>query len=184
MDFFPYRFPNADKEAEKLRRVLCTDPDVRAELQFLEGDELAAKTAEVVNRLQDTRHRMDRRFNGWMALQNGISARHPAIEFRRAGAIRCNLFDGSLGQEKAVDVQLATDLIMLRNIYDTAVLVSGDQDYVPAVKVAKDSGKRVINVAFKTRGGKLLPGGARRLNQITDWSLDIPYKDLATHLNI
>ncbi len=184
MDFFPYSYPNAEREPEKLKRVLCTDPGVRAELQPISGEDLKAKMAEVVENLKDNRIRMERRFNGWMTLQNSISARHPAIEFRRAGAIRCNLFDSSLGQEKAVDVQLATDLIMLRDIYDTAVLVSGDQDYVPAVKVAKDSGKRVINVAFKTRGGKLLPGGARRLNQITDWSLDIPYSDLRAHLNI
>ena len=86
--------------------------------------------------------------------------------------------------EKAVDVKLATDLIVLRDIYDTAVIVSGDQDYVPAVQVVKDSGKIVVNIAFRSRGGKLLPGGARRLNQLTDACVEVPYRDLARHLNI
>jgi uncharacterized LabA/DUF88 family protein len=86
--------------------------------------------------------------------------------------------------EKAVDVKPATDLIMLRHISDVALIVSGDQDYVPAVQVVKDFGKRVVNVTFKTRGGKLLPGGAWRLNQATDWTLEIPYDALSNHLNI
>ncbi len=81
-------------------------------------------------------------------------------------------------------MKLATDLIVLKDIYDIAVIVSGDQDYVPAVQVIKDHGKHVVNVAFETRGGKLLPGGARRLNRLTDWSLSIPYIELKKYLRI
>ena len=81
---------------------------------------------------------MRARFDGWTTIQNNISVNHESIEFRRAGAIRFNLFNESLGKEKAVDVKLAIDLLMLREIYDTAVIVSGDQDYVPAVQAAKD----------------------------------------------
>ena len=83
-----------------------------------------------------------------------------------------------------MDVKLATDLIVLRDIYDVAVIVSGDQDYVPAVQVVKDSGKRVINVAFKTKNNALLPGGAARLSQATDWGLEIAHKDLGNHLGL
>jgi uncharacterized LabA/DUF88 family protein len=72
----------------------------------------------------------------------------------------------------------------LREIYDVALIVSGDQDFVPAVAVVKDSGKRVVNVTFETQGGELLPGGAWRLNQITHWSLQIKYTDLEGYLNI
>ena len=95
-----------------------------------------------------------------------------------------NLFNRTLGKEKAVDVKLATDMIMLKDIYELAIIVTGDQDYVPAAKVIKDYGKRVVNVAFSTRSGELLPGGARRLNQVTDWSFIIPFSDLADHLQI
>ena len=72
----------------------------------------------------------------------------------------------------------------MRDIYDVAIILSGDQDYVPAVEVIKDSGKRVINVVFRTRGGRLLPGGARRLNEITDWSLEVKYDDLGPQLGL
>ena len=101
-----------------------------------------------------------------------------------AGAISYDLFTGQFGPEKAVDVKLAIDLSELRNIYEVAIIVSGDQDYVPAVQVVKDHGKRVINVAFEGRNGRLLPGGARRLNQITDSALIIKYNDLKKYLGL
>ncbi|MGA8691005.1 MAG: NYN domain-containing protein [Methyloceanibacter sp.] len=87
-----------------------------------------------------------------------------------------------MGLEKAVDVMLATDLLMLKDIYDVAILVSGDQDYVPAVRRAKDFGKTVINVSFLTRNGRLLPGGARRLSNATDASVQLPFDELRDHL--
>ena len=89
--------------------------------------------------------------------------------------IQYNLFNETFGQEKAVDVKLAVDLLEFVDIYDTAIIVSGDGDYVPAVQAVKNRGKQVVNVSFETRGGKLLPGGARSLNQITDKSLIVQY---------
>jgi hypothetical protein len=38
-------------------------------------------------------------------------------------------------------------------------------------------GKSVVNVAFLARNGLLLPGGARRLNQATDWSIALQWED-------
>lgn len=53
--------------------------------------------------------------------------------------------------EKGVDVLLATDMVSLafRDAYDTAILVSGDSDYVPVVEEIQELGKRVENVSFK-----------------------------------
>ncbi len=53
--------------------------------------------------------------------------------------------------EKGVDVLLATDMISLafRNAYDTAILVSGDSDYIPVVEEIQQLGKRVENASFK-----------------------------------
>jgi hypothetical protein len=65
-----------------------------------------------------------------------------------------------------------------------SIIVSGDQDYVPAVQALKDCGKTVINATFRTRDGKLLPGGALRLNQATDRNLEIPYNKLKTSLKL
>jgi len=127
---------------------------------------------------------MRNRFDGWRKVQDGIVSKHDAVEFRRAGAIRYDLFTGRFGDEKSVDVKLATDLIVLRDIYDVAVIVSGDQDYVPAVQSVKDSGKRVINVSFKTRDGRMLPGGARRLGHLTDTSFEVEYADMKRFLSL
>ncbi len=182
MDFFPYRFPDPDSQPDELRRLLSQKPSFKTELDQLDDANRRLRMTQTVKELRDRQSRLTARFNGWTTIQDGIAARHTAVEFRRAGAIRCNLFDESFGPEKAVDVKLASDLIILKDIYDVAIILSGDQDYVPAVQAVKDFGKRVVNVAFLTRGGQLLPGGARRLNQITDWSLSITHADLGSYL--
>jgi uncharacterized LabA/DUF88 family protein len=53
--------------------------------------------------------------------------------------------------EKGVDILLATDMLSLayRNAYDTAILVSGDSDYIPVVEMVQQLGKRVENASFK-----------------------------------
>ena len=52
--------------------------------------------------------------------------------------------------EKGVDIQLATDMIThsLKNNYDVAVLVAGDNDYVGALQAVKDNGKNVEVALF------------------------------------
>lgn len=52
--------------------------------------------------------------------------------------------------EKGVDIMLATDLLQYawNNLYDVAVLVSGDGDFAYAVQAAKNSGKYVELAAF------------------------------------
>jgi len=53
--------------------------------------------------------------------------------------------------EKEVDIMLATDMLSLafRNAYDTAILVSGDSDFVYTVEEVQSIGKRVENATFK-----------------------------------
>lgn len=186
LDFFPYKLPDADSDTDKLQRVLSIDEKIRQRLEKVQNDEDTLKTEmkKIVKTLNKRKDDMRSRFEGWRNLQDNISSHYSRIEFRRAGAITYNLFWKKFGKEKAVDVKLAADLIMLRDIYDVAVIVSGDQDYVPGVQVVKDFGKTVINVAFLTKDEKLLPGGAWRLNQHTDDSIKIPYKELANYLNI
>lgn len=183
LDFFPYKFPSFEDHI-KLRSVLSRHKPNAELLRSLSGDEFTTQMRRMVDDLQSRRAMMQRRFEGWRAIQDGIAASHTAVEFRRAGAITFDLFEQGLGTEKAVDVKLATDLIMLRDIDDCAVIVSGDQDYVPAVQVAKDSGKRVVNACFRNRAGKLLPGGARRLNMATDDQLEVTYDEMRSFLHL
>ncbi len=53
---------------------------------------------------------------------------------------------------KGDDIHLATDMIVLasKNAYDTAALVSGDGDFVPAVRAVQEMGKKVENYYFKS----------------------------------
>lgn len=67
---------------------------------------------------------------------------------------------------KEDDIHLATDLIVLayNNAYDTAILVSGDGDFVPAIKAVQTIGKQVENYYFRI-------GGSWHLRQICDKSV-------------
>lgn len=59
---------------------------------------------------------------------------------------------GEIVVEKGVDVMLATDLVVhaYKNHYDTAVVVSGDADFYPAIQAVKDIGKHVEVAAFES----------------------------------
>ena len=53
---------------------------------------------------------------------------------------------------KGDDVHLAVDLVSgaYENLYDIAIIVSGDEDFVPAIKKAQKLGKKIINAYFKS----------------------------------
>jgi len=53
--------------------------------------------------------------------------------------------------EKKVDIKIAVDIISLayENAYDTALLVSGDGDFVPVVKKVKELDKNLEVWAFR-----------------------------------
>jgi len=59
--------------------------------------------------------------------------------------------------EKGIDTGLVTDLIRLAwdDAYDTAVLVSADADFIPAVRFVQEKGKRVIHACFPPSGSEL-----------------------------
>lgn len=54
--------------------------------------------------------------------------------------------------EKGIDVKIAIDMVAMayKNIYDVAILVSGDGDFDRAIKEVKDTGKHVENAYFKS----------------------------------
>ncbi len=183
IDFRPWGLKRLLVDPSKLERVLSGDRKCVQDLAAIQDP--ADKQAWIINKANDLLRRernMKNRFDGWKVFQDGITSRFDAIEFRRAGSIHYNLFTQQFGQEKAVDVNLATDLLELRNIYDIGIIVSGDQDYVPAVQAAKDSGKQIVNVSFLKRDGRVLPGGARRLNQATDRTVEMPYDAILKHM--
>ena len=54
--------------------------------------------------------------------------------------------------EKGVDVKIAVDMLSMatKNLFDIAILVSGDGDFDKAIKEVKDLGKHVENAYFAT----------------------------------
>ena len=71
--------------------------------------------------------------------------------------------------------------LALRDVHDAAVMLPGDQGYVPALDVVKDPGKGVVNFASRTGEAGLLPGGARRLNPASDRKPGIGCQILGQH---
>ncbi len=54
---------------------------------------------------------------------------------------------------KKDDIYLAVDMVKLayNNAYDTAILVSSDGDFVPAIQAVKEIGKNVENIGFENK---------------------------------
>ena len=59
-------------------------------------------------------------------------------------------YRGDVLVEKGVDIMMATDLLQFayRDLYDVAVLVSGDADFAYAMQATKNLGKHVEVMAF------------------------------------
>lgn len=153
--------------------------------QFAKAIDLDAKTRliqQIANEMQEDQTEKVRYFQHCRAIQDSVVAHSEAVEFRRSGCISYNLLSKNFGKEKAVDVQLAVDLLEFRNMYQVAVIVSGDQDFVPAVQVAKNSGKRVVNVNFVMRNGNIHPSGSRRLSLATDHCIQINHSELVSFM--
>lgn len=69
---------------------------------------------------------------------------------------------------KGDDVRLAHDLLMgaVKNIYDTAIIVSGDEDFFPLIKTIKEYGKKVENLYIRS-------SSSYKLRKECDFSLNI-----------
>lgn len=185
IDFFPAFFRDPKHHPQKRREFYIKhSQEYKRELENLSNANLIAKLTEITQTLQARTSSIEKRFGGWQFIHNTIAAKHKSVEFRREGGLGYDLFRERFGREKGVDVKLAVDLLTLRSAYDLAVIVSGDQDYVPAVKVAKDSGKEVVNVSFRRRNGTILPGRAKRLDEAADWSYVVSYEEFRKYLDL
>ena len=90
----------------------------------------------------------DRNFQAYQDQQKFLAALYstPYLEVRLGSAkIR-----GDSAIEKGIDIMLATDLLRFAwsDLYDVAILVSGDGDFSYAVQAVKDAGKHVEIAAF------------------------------------
>ncbi|MFA5856267.1 MAG: NYN domain-containing protein [Candidatus Pacearchaeota archaeon] len=72
--------------------------------------------------------------------------------------ILCRMQKGKIGEKefytvKEDDINLAVDMVKLayNDAYDDAILVSSDGDFVPAIKVVKETGKVIENIGFENK---------------------------------
>ena len=73
--------------------------------------------------------------------------------------MRKHVKDGKISFDvKGDDVYLAVDLVSgaYENLYDTAIIISGDEDFVPAIPKSQKLGKKVVNAYFKSTSSNYL----------------------------
>ena len=72
--------------------------------------------------------------------------------------------------EKGVDIVIAVDLLRFafNNMYDTAILVSGDSDFVPAVQAAQDLGKHIEMACTHSGRSNLLHNTCDRIHELNE----------------
>jgi uncharacterized LabA/DUF88 family protein len=88
--------------------------------------------------------------------------------------ILCNLKKIKISKNKFIyqikgdDINLAVDLLKgsYENLYDIAIIVSGDADFIPAINLIKSKNKKVINAYFPKSSSYLL-------RNICDGSIDL-----------
>lgn len=75
---------------------------------------------------------------------------------------------------KEDDIHMAVDLVKgaFKNNYDVAILVSGDGDFVPAVKVAQEESKIIENIYFKKSASTNLKMNCDKSFKLTKEILD------------
>ena len=182
IDYWPYKIPY--KWDEKRRFLEDKGILKRMNEQGVACSNSIKGCKQASEELDKRRREIQERANGWNKIHSAIEHQYDQIQFQRIGTIRYDLAERSFGTEKGVDTQLATDLIVLSNIYDVALLVSGDADYIPPVSAIKNMGKLVYSVSFLTEDGTKLPGGARRLERSVDGRIELPFEQISKRLGV
>ena len=118
-----------------------------------------------------------KRQSTYLEALNTINGIQPYYGIYQPTAITCELC-GHVNyrpEEKMTDVQLSTELVSdaYENKYDTAFIVSGDRDLVPAIETIKGDppNKRAIVIFPPMRTNKDLMGAANAYLHITEKEL-------------
>ena len=79
--------------------------------------------------------------------------RIPNFTFVLCRMLKRKVGDKMVYEVKEDDIHLAVDMVKLayNDAYDTAILVSSDGDFVPAIQAVKERGKNVENIGFENK---------------------------------
>jgi len=93
---------------------------------------------------------------------------HDRLRYLGFRVVARESFDPVKKEQKEVDVAMACEMVVhaLRDNYDIAIVVSGDQDFVPAIQHVQAAGKRVEVAAFGVSIGKALMKAADRFHDL------------------
>lgn len=118
---------------------------------------------------QEQRHRKIRE-----EVHPAIADSYERIEFRYVGVLRVNPSSQEYLGEKGVDVGMAVDVVHKIRHYDTALLITGDQDLAPAVQRVKDEMKQVVLVTIQADSQSQQVHASRKLRVLADrlWVFD------------
>lgn len=107
------------------------------------------------------------------AFLGGLKVRIDPVVFRELQGIAKRHTRVQVTAEKAVDVMLAVDMVMMaqRGEYDAAYLLSADGDFTPAVSAVTALGKRVY-VASPSKGAQLASVATTYIPLSGDWFKD------------
>ena len=137
--FHAARFHNLDIDYNKLLRVLLGDGRLLRAF-FYTGVDIGAERQQG--------------FLLWMR-RNGFRVIQKELK---------TFYDGS--RKANLDVEIAVDMLSLAGCYDTAVLVSGDEDFVYAVNAVAYKGCRVEVAGFRSNT-------APKLIDVADYFIDL-----------
>jgi uncharacterized LabA/DUF88 family protein len=137
--FHAARFHNIDIDYNKLLRVLLGDGRLLRAF-FYTGVDIGAERQQG--------------FLLWMR-RNGFRVIQKELKTFYDGTRKANL-----------DVEIAVDMLSLAGRYDTAVLVSGDEDFVYAVNAVAYKGCRVETAGFRSNT-------APKLIDVSDYFIDL-----------
>lgn len=126
------------------------------------GEEIQEKSIRFADNLRRIRNCLSQ--TGVKFCATGVLKVRDRDECKKCGATDYKF------QEKGVDVGLAVDIVAdsLKNQVDHIILVSSDTDLVPAIKVAKEAGKKITYVGFDNQITRLLSSLADSTQVIRD----------------
>ena len=102
-----------------------------------------------------------KRIPGWSVFIRERHLRDKPIHCRACGHTmeRCESCKGVLQQavEKGVDAAIVSDMLILawEGVYDMAIILSQDSDFIPAVAAVQNKGLKVVNAGWSTGGNQL-----------------------------
>jgi uncharacterized LabA/DUF88 family protein len=120
----PEQYPKQQQFHERLRKEIPQIVIQTRKLKYLAVNERVEKAKKKANFCKDCKPKLD--------------------QFLREAGLQ------KISKEKGVDIMLVTDLVRgaFQDRYETALIATGDADFVPAVELVQSLKKEVINLHF------------------------------------